>query len=64
MHRPIRKVADPPSLLQASGFLANFIISTLVALTDRLEAAEKALSEEKTARLATDRSLTKAKAAQ
>jgi hypothetical protein len=49
MHRPIRKVADPPSLLQASGFLANFIISALVALTDQLEAAEKALSEEKTA---------------
>jgi hypothetical protein len=64
MHRPIRKVADPPSLLQASGFLANFIISALVALTDQLEAAEKALSEEKAARLATDRSLTKAKAAQ
>jgi hypothetical protein len=60
--RPIKKVTDPPSLLQASSFFANFTISTLVALTAQLEAAEKALSEEKATRSAANRSLAEAKA--
>jgi hypothetical protein len=45
MQRSTKKVIDPPSLLQASGFFANFMISTLVALTSWLEATEKVLSE-------------------
>jgi hypothetical protein len=40
------------------------MISAFVVLTARLEAAEKALSEEKAARLAADRSLAEEKVAQ
>jgi hypothetical protein len=40
-----------------SASFANFIILVLVALTAELEAAKKALSEEKIARLAVDQSL-------
>jgi hypothetical protein len=64
MQRPIKKVIDPPSLLQASDFLANFMISTLVALIARLEVAEKALSEVKAAQLGAYRSLAEEKTAQ
>jgi hypothetical protein len=63
MQRPTRKVTDPPSLLQAFGSFANFMISTLVALTALLEATEKELPEEKAARFAVDQSLAEAKAA-
>jgi hypothetical protein len=63
IQRPIRNVIDPPSLLQASGFFPNFMISTLVTLTAQLEVAEKALSKEKDARLAANRFLAEEKAA-
>jgi hypothetical protein len=63
VQRPIRKVTYPSSLLQASGFFTNFMIFALVALTAQLEAAEKALFEEKAAQLAADRSVAEAKAA-
>jgi hypothetical protein len=62
MQRLFRKVIDPPSLLQASDFFANFIIYNLVALTAWLGAAKKVLSEEKIAQLAPDRSLAEEKA--
>jgi hypothetical protein len=45
-------------LLQSSNLIfANLMISALVALTAQLEAAEKVLSKEKAAQLATDQSL-------
>jgi hypothetical protein len=45
-------------------FSANFMISTLVALTTRLVADVKALSEEKDVRLVADQSLVEEKGAQ
>jgi hypothetical protein len=48
MWRAIGKVTNPPILLQASdSILADLMIFALVALTARLEAAEKALYEDK-----------------
>jgi hypothetical protein len=61
MQRPIEKVTDLSSRLQASDFFANFIFF-LIALTAELEAAKKALSKEKTARLAVEHSLAEEKA--
>jgi glycopeptide antibiotics resistance protein len=62
MQKPIGKVTDLSSLLQASDFFANFIFF-LIFLTVELEAAKKALSKEKTARLAVEHSLVEEKAA-
>jgi hypothetical protein len=50
MWRAIRKVTNPPLLLQASNsILVDLIISALVALTTQVEADEKAPYEEKVA---------------
>jgi hypothetical protein len=50
MWRAIRKVTNPPLLFQAfDSIFTKLIISALVALTARLEAADKALTEEKAA---------------
>jgi hypothetical protein len=51
-------------LLQDICFFTDFISHVLSALIARLEAAEKALSEERAARLATNQFLAKEKAAQ
>jgi hypothetical protein len=59
----IGKVTNPPSLLQDICSFADFLILVLIALADRLEVAEKALSEERAAQLATDQSLDEEKAA-
>jgi hypothetical protein len=59
-----QEVTNPLSLLQDICSFVNFLILVLVALAARLEAAEKALSEERAARLATNQSLAEEKAAQ
>jgi hypothetical protein len=65
MWRAIGKVTNPPLLLQASdSIFTNLMISAIVALTARLEAAKKELSEEKVVRLAADWSLAEEKTAQ
>jgi hypothetical protein len=51
MQRLNGKVTSPPSLLQDICSFANFFIPVLVALTARLEPAEKALLKEGVARL-------------
>jgi hypothetical protein len=50
MCRSIGKVTGPPSLLHATCSSANFILLTCIALTAKLEVAEKALVEERVAR--------------
>jgi hypothetical protein len=47
----------PPSLLHATCSSANFILLTCIALTAKLEAAEKALAEERAAQQVTDQAL-------
>jgi hypothetical protein len=64
MRRLNRKVIGPPSLLQDTCSFADVLIFVLVALTARLEAAEKALSEETVAQLAANQPLAEEKAAQ
>jgi hypothetical protein len=59
----IGKVTNPLSLLQDICSFADFLILVLIALADRLEVAEKALSEERAAQLATNQSLDEEKAA-
>jgi hypothetical protein len=54
MQRLNEKVTGPPSLLQDTCSFTDVLILILVALTARLEVAEKALSEERAARLAVD----------
>jgi hypothetical protein len=58
-----KKVTSPPSLLQDTCSLADFFIFVYVALTAKLEAAKKALADEKTARQLADRSLADERAA-
>jgi hypothetical protein len=50
MWRPIGKVIGPPSLLHTTHAFADHICHTCVALTAKLEAANKALAEERSAR--------------
>jgi hypothetical protein len=64
MQRLNGKVTSPPSLLQDTCSFANFFILVFVDLTARLEAVEKALSEERAAQLAIDQSLAEEKATQ
>jgi hypothetical protein len=62
MQRLNGKVTSPPSLLQDICSFANFFIPVLVALTARLEPAEKALLKEGVARLVANQSLAEEKA--
>jgi hypothetical protein len=57
------KVIDPPSLLQDTCSFADFFPFVCIALTVRLEAAEKALVEERIAELAADQPLAKERVA-
>jgi hypothetical protein len=57
MCRSIGKVTGPPSLLHATCSSANFILLTCIALTAKLEVAEKALVEERVARWVADQTL-------
>jgi hypothetical protein len=63
MQRLIEKVTDPPSLLLATHSFIYFFIFVYVALTAKLEAAEKVLADERAARLAADQSLAEERAA-
>jgi hypothetical protein len=63
MRRSNGKVKSPPSLLQDIWSFADLLILVFVTLTARLEAAKKALSEERATWLAVDQSLTEEKAA-
>jgi hypothetical protein len=63
MQRLNGKVTSPPSLLQDICSFTNFFIPVLVALTARLEPAEKALLKEGVARLVANQSLAEEKAA-
>jgi Tfp pilus assembly protein PilX len=56
------KVTSPLSLLQDTCSFMNLLILVVVALTTWLEIVEKALCEERAARLAVDQSLAEAKA--
>jgi hypothetical protein len=62
MQRLNGKVTSPPLLQDICSF-ANFFIPVLVALTARLEPAEKALLKEGVARLVANQSLAEEKAA-
>jgi hypothetical protein len=64
MRRLNGKVISPPSLLQDTCSFADLLCLVFVALTAQLEEAEKALSEERVARLTADQSLAEEKAAQ
>jgi hypothetical protein len=57
MKRLIEKVTSPPSPLQAAHSFTDFFAFVYVALTAKLEAVEKALANERAARLITDQSL-------
>jgi hypothetical protein len=57
MRRLVGKVTGPPSLLQDTHSFADFFVLVCVALTAKLEAIEKALVEEKAARLVADQFL-------
>jgi septal ring factor EnvC (AmiA/AmiB activator) len=57
LRSPIRKVIGPPSLLHAICPFADFILQICVALTAKVEAAEKALAEEKAAHQVVDQAL-------
>jgi hypothetical protein len=62
MRGMIEKVTCPPSLLQDTCSFANFFTLLCVALTAKLEAAKKALVEEKDSRLVADQSLAEERA--
>jgi hypothetical protein len=57
LQRLIGKVTGPTSLLQDAHSFVDFFIFVYVALTAKLEAAEKALADERAARLIADQSL-------
>jgi hypothetical protein len=60
----IRKVTCPPSLLQDTCSSIDFILLTLISLTAKLKAIEKALEEEKVAWQIADQSLAEERVAQ